>query len=138
MPRIYFGHPINTYNTDIEKFLLEKISETFPALTIENPNRKHHRDGYTHWKETMGSGMNYFFEVVLPRCSAGIFLPFRDGAWGAGVFGEAEFLAKRKLSIYQISPEGIIVAAYLETVRILSIEETTKRIRTASGTLQPY
>ena len=66
--RIYFGHPINTYNTALENELLQKISEAFPECEIENPNQKHHNEGYERWKKTTGNGMDYYFKVVLLSC----------------------------------------------------------------------
>ncbi len=136
--RIYFGHPINTYDTELETQLLEKIAIVFPEFDIENPNQRHHQEGYRHWKEKTGSGMDYYFKKVLPECRAGIFLPFRDGAWGAGIFGEAEFLASHDCPIYQITAEGLISQVNLSEIWALTIEETRTRIRTAAGETVPY
>ncbi len=137
-PKIYFGRPINVYNTDLEALLVEKVAATFPDWDIENPNQPRHQEGYRQWKETTGKGMDYYFKKVLPKCQAGIFLPFRDGAWGAGVFGEAEALASRGCPIYQITMEGVITRANLDEIRVLTIEETITRIRTTDGKTVPY
>lgn len=143
--RVYFGHPINTYNTELEKFLLQKISEAFQGWEIENPNQPHHQEGYQYWKETTGNGMDYFYKEVLPYCQAGIFLPFRDGKWGAGVFGEAKFIEKARLPldciwrIWRITTDGAItLIENIKSVPVLSIEETRQRIRDENGNPKPY
>lgn len=35
--KIYFAHPIKTYNTDLETELIAKIKEKFPTAEITNP-----------------------------------------------------------------------------------------------------
>jgi len=61
---------------------------------------------------------------------AGIFLPFEDGMFGAGVFGEARFLKDRKKLIYEINSSGIVTRMeVLDLSRELSIEDTRARIR---------
>lgn len=136
--RIYFGHPVNTYGTDLEKKLLRKISQFFHDWDVENPNHKIHQDGYGRWQKTMGNGMNYFFNEVLPDCHGGIFLLFRDGKWGAGTFGEAKFLLSRKYPIYLITANGEITKTDLAAAQVLSVEETRLRVRTSSGKTVPY
>ena len=48
---------------------------------------------------------------------------------GAGVYGEAEFLADAGKPIYEISIGGVITRLELDESRRLSVEETRKRIR---------
>lgn len=136
--RLYFGHPVNTYNTEIEKMLLHVIALHFPGHDIENPNKKHHQEGYKYYKETTGSGMNYFYELVLPFCDSGIFLPFRDGKWGAGVFGEALFFTERGQRIYEIDCRANIKMADIKSVKSLSIPETRQRVYDHNGNILPY
>ena len=127
--KLYFGHPVNVYNTPDEKRLCEIISREFPNAELENPNSLVHDEGYKKWKQEKGSGMKYFFEEVLPQMNAGIFLPFEDGLFGAGVYGEAEHLNKGlgKL-VFEISLEGKINIMTLDISRMLSVEETRKRV----------
>lgn len=136
--KIYFGHPINTYGSTLEQELIEKISLRFPYFCIENPNQKHHQEGYRHFKETTGNGMSYFYKIVLPSCRAGIFLPFRDGKWGAGVFGEALALKNENCPIYTIDHLGKIKPVDLKSVTALSVTETQKRVRNDKGESIPY
>lgn len=126
---IYFAHPINFYNTDLEKKLVEKISKCFFQYNLENPNQKHHQDNYKFWKEKTGNGMKYYFEVVLPKMKAGIGLLFEDGMCGAGVFGELEFIFNKVNPIWEINSEGEIKRiTNLNNLKVLSIEETRKRV----------
>jgi len=139
-PKIYFGHPVNTYNTSLEERLMASIQRNFPDHKIENPSEPHHQGGYQKWKQETGNGMNYYFEIVLPSCdTGGVFLPFRDGMWGAGIFSEAEFLTQRERHIWQINAGGFIIpVTQLGEYRKLSIEETRARIRNVGGMLIPY
>ena len=134
--KIYFGHPVNVYDTELEQVLIRLISQRFPQFDIENPNQKHHSDGYAEWKRTTGNGMDYYFQAVLPECHAGIFLPFRDGMWGAGVYQEARFLAEQGRSIHQITFDGFISPVC--NINILTVDETRARIRTPDEKIIPY
>lgn len=140
--KIYFGHPRNTYGTELEQKLLAIISQCFPEFDIENPgqNLKHRVNQIRLWKKITGNGMNYFFFEILPKCHAGIFLPFRDDKWGAGIVGEAEFLIKKRFLVWQIDFNGIISKIGLDEIKTkaLSVEETRVRIRDASGKSIPY
>lgn len=126
---IYFAHPLNFFNTRKEVILEEKIKLFFPNYNIESPNQKHHKENYKFWKEKTGNGMDYFFNEVLPRMKAGIGLPFEDGFYSAGVFGELDYLFRRGKSIWEINHyKKIKNITDPETLRVLSIEETLKRI----------
>jgi hypothetical protein len=162
---IYFGHPINSYDSELEKVLIAKIVRTFPNCVIENPNQEKHQAGYNRWKEGkyenhrfssarprtgpntpasrasgQSNGMNYYFSEVLPFCDTGIYLPFRDGAWGAGVFGEANFFASKNDTpwAWTINADALIRLVHLENVPVLSISETRARIYGPNGILLPY
>ncbi len=135
--KLYFGHPINTYNNPLkgyhfpfEDWLMARIKGHFPDCIIENPNQEKHREGYQKWSKEKKNGMLYFFEEVLPTCDAGgIFLPFKDGRWGAGVYGEAEKLAEKGLPVWTINYRGHIEdIPSLKEIIPLSIEETRERV----------
>lgn len=136
--KMYFGHPINVYDTELETVLLNLISETFPAWQIENPNQKKHSEGYKRYVETTGKGMDYYFCEVLPICHAGIFLPFRDGKYGKGVFGEAKMISDMGCPVWQIDAEGHLSKLDLNAAQVLSVEETRQRIRFPDGKSKPY
>lgn len=128
MKKIYFGHPINFYNTPKESQLIQIIRMQFPNSLIENPNQPHHSENYQKWKKERGNGMLYYYEKVLPFCDKGVFLSFEDGMFGYGVFGEAEFMNNAGKTIYEISLDGKIKIMAIDFSRLLSIEETRKRV----------
>jgi 3',5'-nucleoside bisphosphate phosphatase len=126
--KIYFGHAVSLYNTPIESSLEEVIATEFSEFVVENPNQKHHDEGYFRCAKS-GRGMDYYFNEVLPNMGAGIFLPFDDGMFGKGVYGEAEFLRDANKPIYEIDKESKIKPMLLDEKRCLSINDTRKRIR---------
>lgn len=126
--KLYFGHPVNVYNTPDEKRLCEIISREFPNAELENPNSLVHDECYKKWKQEKGSGMKYFFEEVLPKMSAGVFLPFSDGLFGKGVYGEAEQISNQGGKIFEVNLEGKINIMTLDSSKCLSVEETRKRV----------
>lgn len=133
---IYFAHPVNYYfgsNFNVhgtkEIELLKIISEKFEEYIPHNPNQPFHQENYQYWKQTTGKGMNYYFDIILPKMSAGIGLSFNDGFFGTGVFGELENIQNQDKPIYEINEAGIITPINkLDHSRSLSIEETRKRI----------
>ena len=137
--KMYFGHPMNTYGTPLETRLLAAIQQAFPDRDIENPNQQQHQDGCARYATETGNPMNYFYEEVLPACEAGVFLHFRDGKWGAGIFGEAMFLLDQECPIWEIFADGTIVLIEdLDGSLELGVAETLARIQTASGEWIPY
>lgn len=139
--KMYFGHPVNTYGTELEWRLLSLVTERFPQWEIVNPGDAAHEAGYQRYRAAKSGGMGYFFEEVLPECQSGIFLPFRDGAWGAGVHGEAKFFLDRQRLVWRITHEGairLLGASLLAALPVLSVEETRERIRNADRSLKEY
>jgi len=126
--KLYFGHPIDTYDTPLETELIQKIQDFFPFYFVENPNQPHHQIGYKIYKQETGNGMTYYYENVLPDMNAGVFLPFEDGMFGAGVWAEANFLHELAKPIYEINLEGKISKLELDENRELSIQETRDRL----------
>lgn len=126
--KIYFGHPVNIYNTPKEEELVKIIENHFSQFELENPNQLHHSQNYIKWKTEKGDGMLYFTEVVLPSVEAGIFLPFEDSMFGAGVYKEAVFLYDLGKRIYEISFDGNIADMVLDEARKLSVSETRERV----------
>ena len=138
LPKLYFGHPINVYSTQMERELIGKILDEFSGWRLENPNQKKHDDAYMARKKAGLNPMDYFFNEVLPSCAGGIFMPFRDGKFGAGVAGEAKALADRGLSIWKIDHHGDISSWNPNDENtVLSVAETRARVRGPNGFL-PY
>jgi len=137
---IYFSHPINVYNTPLEDKLLRIIADTFPGWKIINPNKPEHQRGYERYGHQYGNGMKYYYTEVLPFCDKNISLPFRDGRLGAGVFGEARFIAFQHHSTWTwlILPTGEIEIVRFKEIKALSIPATRERIRDERGNILPY
>ena len=133
MEKIYFGHPINFYNTAKECELISIIQREFPHFVVENPNNPIHDEAYHQWKKETGNGMTYFYGVVLPRMYGGVFQSFKDGKFGSGVFGEAQILENLKKPIYEITTKGRISPMSIDFARALSIEETKERVHKKSS-----
>lgn len=138
-PKLYFGHPVNTYGTELEKKLLATIQHKFFFCNIVNPSDKHHCEEYERWTREKGNGMNYFLNEVLPSCDSGVFLAFRDGKWGAGVWKEMQVLVSLGKAVFEVTCEERFLAAdFQDESRVLSIEETRARIRDKDRHPLPY
>jgi len=141
LKKLYFGHPVSVYGVESETKLLGIIEREFRGWEVENPNQQKHQDGYQLWKRNTGRGMDYYFREVLPKCDGGIFLPFKDGKWGAGVFGECEFLRRNTKPTWEITHNGVIsLIIFWEPVqkRVLSVEETRARVYSPNGKILVY
>lgn len=127
--RVYFGRPLNVYDTPLDIKLTAFIQKVFSGWEIEDPNQEKHREGYQHWMEKTGRGMNYYFQEVLPQMDSGVFLSFPDGKFGAGVYSEAECLFKLDKLIWKISPLVVMsTMRNMSELEVLSVEETRRRI----------
>lgn len=72
--------------------------------------------------------MDYYFAEVLPHVTIGVFLPFPDGTIGAGVWSEADFLAKRGCPVFEIDREGNIFQFDFNENRKLTVEQTRAKL----------
>ncbi len=141
--KVYFAHPINVYNTDLEARLIERITFT-PELSkcvLENPNTEAHTRAYEARKQTTTDPMVYFEEVVA-TCNALVFLAFPDGKISGGVWREILAGSRDKLSLFEIFPSGqiwhISYAALYPPTRPLSREDTIARVRYPDGSPRPF
>jgi hypothetical protein len=129
VPRsIYFAHPVNTYGTDLEGMLLEKMGAGIMDA-VENPNQEHHQENYQIWKAETGRGMDYFERLLnSPKIGGAIILPFEDGKIGAGVYREAEVAGSNHKTVFEINHDGLVNHFKFDDARKLSIEETRERV----------
>ena len=138
MDRLYFGHPINTYHTELEARLLRLIAKRWPDHIVVNPSDAIHQQEVQHRHQLGLAPIDYFVNDVVPTCQAGVFLPFLDGAWGAGIYKEAVTLLLLHRKIWQIDASGVIVPVDWANLDPLSVDETRQRLRTTDGTPIPY
>lgn len=132
MRRLYYMHPINTYDTELERQQLELISRIFLDWEVVNPNAPEHQEGYKL------NGISYFTDLAA-SCQGGVALPFRDGKIGSGIFKEAFSLTQNNCPVWKLTFTGRLSTLDVkdETLR-LSIEETRARIRKEDGSRKDY
>lgn len=83
--------------------------------------------------------MTYFLENLLPTtCKMGVFLPFRDGWFGADIHAEALLFEQLHRSVWGIRPSGELWQIFSVVMKPLSVEETRRCIRDASGVTISY
>lgn len=119
--KIYFAHPITDYNTEYEEDCIKAIKKMYESqfldLQIVNPNSPEHEAYYSQY------GMGYF--IGLARgCDITVAVPFRDGAFGAGV---AKELMASNLKLILEDGEFRSGVNILDE-KILTIQETRDRI----------
>jgi len=131
--KIHFGHPIGTYGTAIESKLINIIVKSFPEFELDNCNQPHHQKAAKKFEKKTGETMGYFFKIFIPKMSVGVFLPYRDGMFGAGVYDEAFQMFQEGKQVFEIDYKGKISTMQPDYSRRLSIPETRKR----NNNLQP-
>lgn len=117
--KLYFAHPVNTYNTEIEKAMLILIAYRFPGVEIVNPNTTEYQKAYEAAKAASGGthgdhkGMDVFYEMLkqLDGCVA---LPFLDRRMGLGVAGETQKTLKAWKDAWLIEPSRELTPEELE------------------------
>lgn len=100
-------------------------------IEIIDPSLPVHQEGYKRHQQAHGYGMRYYFDEVLPYATIGVFLPFPYGTIGAGVWSEAEFLAKGGCPVFEIDRKGNIFQFDFDTNRRLTVEQTRAKLRLA-------
>jgi hypothetical protein len=131
MNKIYFAHPINTYNTELEKHCINLIEKKFPDCIIINPNSEDRIKLFVEYKQNNPDTYMDFFTTIVKECTHLVLLPFRDGMIGAGIWLEAHALQDIN-NIFEINPFKTNIR-FIELAEIdfmkLSIEETRRRIQ---------
>ena len=145
-PRFYFAHPINTYDTDLELELINRIYLYFQGgIEVVNPSDLVHQKtvetikaAHEGREDASKKIMDYFLELVS-SCQGGIGLPFSDGRIGAGVYKELLGIAKGHHPIWLITPGGELKPhKRIGSRKPLSIEETRERVYNPDKTLRSY
>jgi len=121
--KIYFAHPINTYNTILEKFWLEAFSGS--GGEIINPNSKEHQKGYKL------EGMDYFKKLVQ-SCDKLYAFGFGDNSIGAGIAKEMDWMFEKGgqvifLPFFTQYEEQMVHS--INQFKILTVEETREKLK---------
>lgn len=129
--RIYFAHPVTTYDTCVETEVLVAIKKWVGADTfVENPNTLRHQTNYLR--------RNFDYWLDLARtCNVCVFMPFDDRRVGSGVAAEIQTFFdrfKRESRVYEWVPiENLFRRRdsdyFAAPGRVLTVEETRERIR---------
>ena len=129
---IYFAHPINTYKTDIEKLCIEIIKNHFPNHSIINPSDDYYQLDFNKFRADNPTNYMIYFKYLVDKCSIVVYLPFKDGKIGAGIWYEIHQLIDRSDEIYSIDLNNKslnkVSIDYVDYNK-LSIEETRERIK---------
>ena len=137
--RMYYMHPVNTYNTPLEQDQMADIRRKFGReWDVVNPNAPEHQKAYDEMKQKTGNGMPYFV-ALADGCQAGVYLPFRDGKIGAGIAMEVRSLLGRGCQVWELRHDGrLFHTRVLDERRVLSVVETRSRIRNEDGSTRAY
>ena len=136
---VYFAHPINMYNIELERRALGEIAGAFPHYQIINPNDEAHENGYKLYKRVAGNGMKYYFDNVIPFVKYLVATPLADGMYTSGVAGEVEHfldlpskepeLFKDERRLFRWTKDGGLEEMLnFPEDKVLSIEETRERL----------
>lgn len=117
MNNVYFGHPVDIYDTEKEAELEQAIDNEFDGYVV-NPSRNHYQQCYDEF------GIDYFLDHVLQNIDVGVFHPFDDGTYGAGQAAEIAELIDRYKPVYEIDDSGAID----ELVIPLPVRETREKL----------
>ena len=124
--RIYFAHPINTYDTILETFFLDYFSKYKNDIIIVNPNSPEHRKGYG--KE----GMEYFKKLVL-SCDELYAFGFGDNSIGAGIAKEMNWMFEKGGTVILLpffsEYQELMVKDCAKQFNVLSVEETRNKLK---------
>jgi hypothetical protein len=134
---LYFAHPINTYGTDLEEALLQRIAQKFNGCRIVNPSAPEHQAKYLAYMAKGAKEMDYFIELAM-GCDECVLLAFRDRMIGAGVYKEAAEMHRHGCPVWEILPSGEFFTWAPDPARRLSVEATIARIRLPDLRPLPY
>lgn len=107
--RLYFAHPVNTYDTDLERAILVLIAHCFPGVEVDNPNTPEYQARYNKMKASTGGthgdhkAMDVFYETIKDDDGC-VAMPFLDCRMGLGVAGEVQKTLKYGKTAWLIKP----------------------------------
>jgi len=135
--RVYFAHPVTTYDTALEFECDGFIRRYVGEVDIVNPNSTQHEAGYKKLRVLKSDPMEYFVRLAN-TCDVCVFLPFSDKRVGAGVWKEIKTFFDRfgeveaRVWEYDTNQQSLIARSleyFMENPRrVLSVQETRQRI----------
>lgn len=119
---VYYAHPINTYNSCIEKADLKLLKDL--GFLVNNPNTEENQGWFTVYRRDHPTTYMDFFLAMVQASDALAFRAFPEGTIGAGVGLEINEAKRLGLPIIQLPPLHL---------NILTIEQTRERIGQSYG-----
>jgi len=125
--RVYFAHPMCTYNSIHEEYILEWFKQ-FPDVEVVNPNTPEHQEG------CKTEGMSYFKPIVL-SCDRLYAYGFGDNTIGAGVAQEMDWMQEKGGNVIFVSFhsgstfERMVTETAAQQFKVLSVEETRAKLK---------
>ncbi len=122
LPRVYFAHPITAYCSAEEACALARLKSE--GLDVTNPSDRHHQDA-------CGSDM-VRWAALAGSCDGVAFMPFPDGAIGAGVVKEVNTLWAQNKPVFELTPDGNTLSAVSDwpgARTLLTVDETRERLK---------
>jgi hypothetical protein len=128
---VYFAHPINTYQTEIEDICLYLIKDKLTDKII-NPGDIMIQKTFADYRAEHPDDYMIFFKDLESTCDAIVYLPFRDGMVGAGIWYEVKEMNIKGGNIYEIDLENDEIKKidfeYVDNKK-LTVEDTRIRIK---------
>lgn len=130
---IYFAHPMGTYNKHVETTCMALIQKHFNVSESEviNPNSKRIVKALNLLRnKAVLSNVMVFFYLLVDLSEAVVFLSYKDGSIGIGVWGEIKHAVETHpdMPIYRIDPIALTITRYdtdeLLNLKILTMDET--------------
>ena len=106
MKKIYYAHPINSYDSKIEEEDIKTLSQL--GFEVFNPNQKHIALGY----KKSNHDMNYFKQFIL-SCDALAIRTTPGGHITSGVGTEADYAIKIGIPVIILSDKKTILKKLL-------------------------
>jgi hypothetical protein len=129
--KLYFAHPMCTYNTIIEEFYLEMLTINYGEdYEIVNPNQKIHQDAC----DLLGDNSMSYFEGLTKSCDALVAMSFPDKTLGAGIAKEIEWMWEKNGDIWIHSISAFVSPILLykkndfDVFTVLTREETRAKM----------
>lgn len=123
--KVYFAHPISTYNTILEEYFLEYFASD-DSIEILNPNTPEHQ------KNCAIKGMDYFKDLVQ-SCDCLYSYSFGDKTIGAGIAKEMDWMKEKggKVLFFSLFDkfEKMTTKTSAEQFKVLSVEETRIKLK---------
>lgn len=143
MRKVYFAHPVSSYGTLEERWILDKLRHSSYLGEIVNPAAPEHQGEAARIKrlhpdsaEASKAAMAYFLGLAF-GCTACVYLPFPDGMIGAGIAAEVDTFLARKARVFEVQIDDgnvfwLAATEALDERRCLGVEETRAYLRTLS------